>query len=84
MRLNYDNSKLFSIGLDGVLACFTIKDNDPISKQKLQNQPTVQLSEEILIEKQRQDQLVTAINALREEIEQQKKSAESQLEQEVS
>ena len=84
MRLNYDNSKLFSIGLDGVLACFTIKDNDPISKQKLQNQPTVQLSEEILIEKQRQDQLVTAINALKEEIENQKKSANQQLEQEVN
>ena len=51
MRLAYDNTKLFSIGLDGVLACFTLKDNDPVAKQKLQGQPTVLTSEEILIEK---------------------------------
>ena len=28
MRLNNDNSKLFSIGIDGVLACFSVKDTD--------------------------------------------------------
>ena len=33
MRMNYDNSKLFSIGLDGVLACFSMKDNDKLSKE---------------------------------------------------
>ena len=32
IRLSYDNQKLFSVGLDGVLACLSIKDNDPVSK----------------------------------------------------
>ena len=34
MRLNYDNSKLFSIGIDGTLACFSIKDSDEKAKSK--------------------------------------------------
>ena len=37
MRMNYDNSKLFSIGLDGVLACFSMKDNDKLSKEYQQS-----------------------------------------------
>ena len=61
MRLSYDNCKLFSVGLDGVLACLSIKDNDPISKQKLQSMPTISPSEEILIEKHNQDQLIQQI-----------------------
>ena len=32
MRLNYDNSKLFSIGIDGTLACFSVKDLDNVAK----------------------------------------------------
>jgi len=32
MRLNYDNSKLFSIGIDGTLACFSVKDADEKAK----------------------------------------------------
>ena len=44
----------------------------------------MQQSEEILIEKQRQDELVRAINSLKEDIEQQKKNQSQQLEQEVS
>ena len=41
MRFNYDNSKLFSIGLDGVLCVFSIKDNDQAAKLKLQSQPNI-------------------------------------------
>ena len=55
MRLNYDNTKLFSIGLDGVLACFSMRDNDPVSKTNAQNQPQIEFSEEILIEKNKLD-----------------------------
>ena len=29
MRLNYENNKLFSVSIDGSLACFSIKDFDP-------------------------------------------------------
>jgi len=36
MRLNYDNSKLFSVGYDGVLACFQVIDKDPTAKARLQ------------------------------------------------
>ena len=36
MRLNYDNSKLFSVGYDGTLACFQVIDKDPIAKARLQ------------------------------------------------
>ena len=36
MRLNYDNSKLFSIGIDGTLACFSVKDLDEKANKKAQ------------------------------------------------
>ena len=53
MRLNYDNSKLFSVSIDGTFACFSIKDFDPAAKTKLQQLPVtdVSISDEILIEK---------------------------------
>ena len=51
MRLNYDNSKLFSIGIDGVLACFSIKDQDELAKKRAAAQPQIIPSDEILIEK---------------------------------
>ena len=51
MRLNYENNKLFSVGIDGTLCCFSVRDHDPVAKSKLQAQPTIHLSEEILIEK---------------------------------
>lgn len=34
MRLNYENNKLFSVGIDGTLACFSVKDLDPGPKSK--------------------------------------------------
>jgi hypothetical protein len=36
MRLNYDNSKLFTVGYDGTLACFSIRDSDPNAKTRAQ------------------------------------------------
>lgn len=65
MRLNYDNSKLFSIGLDGVLACFSMKDNDQISKTLQSNQPQIEFSEEILIEKFKLDDTNNRIKSLK-------------------
>ena len=82
LRLSYDNSKLFSIGLDGVLCCFTMKDNDEKFKEKLRNQPQIMQSEEILIEKQRHDELGAVIQRLKRDIDQQKKNAKQQLESE--
>jgi len=31
MRLNYDNSKLFSVGIDGTLACFSMQTKTKLS-----------------------------------------------------
>ena len=67
--MNYDNTKLFSIGLDGVLACFSMKDNDNLSKQYSQMQPQIEFSEEILIEKNKLDQTNFRIESLRDKIE---------------
>lgn len=36
MRLNYDNSKLFSVGIDGTFACFSVKDFDQNAKARIQ------------------------------------------------
>ena len=49
MCLNYDNSKLFSIGIDGTLACFSVKDSDPDAVKKSVAQHAIVSSEEILI-----------------------------------
>ena len=79
MRLNYDNSKLFSIGLDGVLACFSMRDNDPVSKTNAQNQPPVEFSEEILIEKNKLDQTNKRIQDLKQEIDNIERNKQIQL-----
>jgi len=74
MRLNYDNSKLFSIGIDGTLACFSVKDNDTEAKKKAQQQPTMQLAEDILIEKVTLDSIQTRIKTLKADIELQERT----------
>ena len=79
--MNYDNSKLFSIGLDGVLACFSMKDNDPISKNNAQTyQSQIEFSEEILIEKNKLDQTNQRIADLKYEIDQHEKNKQIALE----
>lgn len=79
MRLNYDNSKLFSVGIDGTLACFSVKDLDPGSKTKSQQQPTIMHSEEILIEKASLDDITRRIKTLKNDIESQERTREQQL-----
>ena len=70
MRLNFDNSKLFSVGIDGTFACFSVKDFDPNAKAKLQQQPQydVSTSDEILIEKVTLDTISKTIKGLKAEI----------------
>jgi hypothetical protein len=75
MRLNYDNSKLFSIGQDGVLACFAIHDKQAKAAAALHIEP----SEEILIEKNRLDQTHKRINDLQREIKLQDQNKEIKL-----
>lgn len=68
MRLNYDNSKLFSIGIDGVLACFSIKDQDELTKKRAAAQPQIIPSDEILIEKVDLDSIQKKIKSLKADI----------------
>ena len=77
MRLNYDNSKLFSVGIDGTLCCFSVKDLDPVAKAK--NPLPVTHSEEILIEKASLDSINKRIKTLKAEIELQERTREMQL-----
>ena len=81
MRLNYDNSKLFSVGIDGMLACFSIKDFDLSAKAKSQLQPSILPSEEILIEKITLDSIKKRIKTLKADIELQERTRDQQLKQ---
>lgn len=56
LKLNYDNTRLFSVGDDGVIGVYSIVDKEPKKKDTTQL-PIIQLSEEILIEKKRRDDL---------------------------
>lgn len=79
MRLNYDNSKLFSVGIDGTLCCFSVKDLDPVAKAKTPH--SIQHSEEILIEKASLDQINKRIKTLKADIELQERTRDMQLKQ---
>ena len=81
MRLNYDNSKLFSVGIDGTLCCFSVKDLDPAAKTKSQQQPAIMISEEILIEKASLDAIQKQIKTLKADIDLQEKTRDQQLKQ---
>ena len=81
MRLNYDNSKLFSIGIDGVLACFSVKDMDDLAKKRAAAQPAILPSDEILIEKVTLDTIQKKIKNLKSEIDLQERTRDMQLKQ---
>ena len=70
MRLNYDNSKLFSVGIDGTFACFSIKDFDKVARASQLQQPLTDniYSSEILIEKVTLDTISKTIKGLKSEI----------------
>ena len=72
MRLNYDNSKLFSIGIDGTLCCFSVFGRSSV-------QMTDILHGEILIEKRTLDLIQSRIKSLKADIELQEKTREQQL-----
>ena len=73
MRLNYDNSKLFSVGIDGTLCCFSV-----LGRSRVQNMTEI-LHGEILIEKRTLDQIQSRIKSLNADIELQEKTREQQL-----
>ena len=74
MRLNYDNSKLFSVGIDGTLCCFSV-----MGKNKLQQQDI--LHNEILIEKATLDSIQKRIKDLFTDIALQEQTRALQLKQ---
>lgn len=67
MKLNFDNTRLFSVGEDGVIGVYTIIDKEPKKKDAAQL-PLIQLSEEILIEKKVRDDLQSDIKRLQDDI----------------
>lgn len=71
MKLNFDHSKLFTVGADGVVGIFTIHDKET-SKKSAAHFPAIQFSEEILIEKKRRDELQSEIQRLNEDIRQER------------
>jgi hypothetical protein len=71
MKLNFDHSKLFTVGADGVVGIFTIHDKET-SKKSATHFPAIQFSEEILIEKKRRDELQSEIQRLNEDIRQER------------
>jgi len=71
LKLSFDNTKLFSVGVDGVLACFNLVDKSGRRKDTFAP-PSIQTSEEILIEKKRRDDLQFEIMRLKDDIDQEK------------
>jgi hypothetical protein len=56
MKLNFDNTRLYSVGEDGVIGVFTIIDSTP-KKKEASVLPTIILSEEILMWQKQRDEL---------------------------
>jgi septal ring factor EnvC (AmiA/AmiB activator) len=67
LRLNFDNTKLFAAGEDGVLSVFHINDREP-RKTNTVSLPAIVLSDEILIEKKKRDDLQAEIARLKADI----------------
>ncbi len=67
MKLNFDNTKLFSVGEDGVIGVYQIVDRE-VKKKDAISLPIIQLSEEILIEKKVRDDLQSDIKRLQDDI----------------
>lgn len=65
MKLNFENTKLYSVAEDGCLAVFSVNDK----LQKANALPTIQPSEEILIEKRKRDDLQREIKIKQDDIE---------------
>ena len=65
MRLNFDNTKLFTIGSDSVMTIFQINDKEITKKITTKEQkelmqpslPILTLSDEVLIEKEKRDKI---------------------------
>lgn len=56
MRLTYDNNHLFTVGEDGCLIIYDVKDRDPKSKAK--EREILPYADEILTEKQEIEQYI--------------------------
>jgi hypothetical protein len=61
MRLNFENNKLVTAGVDGVVTIFSCLDKEPKKKtgdgKESTALPAIGLSDEILIEKDKRDKL---------------------------
>lgn len=76
IRLNFDHTRLFSVGADGVVAIYSIETAN--QKKHAAMFPQFQFSEEILIEKKRRDEIQSEIQHLSEDIKQERSNIEAQ------
>lgn len=68
IRLSYDNQTLLSIGKDGVLCVFDVKDKEPKIRKDGKEIPTIIPGDDILIQKSERDRFKDDISQLRKEI----------------
>lgn len=79
MKLNFDNTMLFTAGIDGLFSIFEIKDKDLKTTKKEAAQ--VYPSDEILIEKKTRDDYITQIETLTQQVKQKEKNKQEKAEQ---
>lgn len=72
LRLSYDNTTLFSCGLDGSVACFAIINRD--KKKTDQGLPQINISSENLLLKTELDKKKAKIESLKQNIQQENKN----------
>ena len=71
MRITHTNTHLFSVGMDGMLAIFDVKDRDP-KRDPEGAQGQLKFSQEILSEKSKVDELINEEEQLQQKAQNQK------------
>lgn len=65
LRVSYDNGHLYSAGQDGMFGVYQIMDNMPGKKDSKEHTSNVNMSPEILMEKQERDKFLADIEHLK-------------------
>ncbi len=79
MKLSYDNQTLVSVGKDGVLCVFDIKDKEPKIRKDGKEIPMILPSDDILIPKSERDSFKDDLANLRKEINIKRSTYESKI-----
>jgi cilia- and flagella-associated protein 57 len=68
LRLTFNNNTLISVGSDGSLCVFDIKDKEPKLRKDGKELPTIAYSDDILIPKNERDKFREDLDQLKREI----------------